>query len=63
MTPPSDPANPIACPVCEGIMEVVYDRPSQKVFVCADCHSGLTIPAGAWGVQQAKHSAKPKPNQ
>jgi len=63
MTPASDPATPILCPVCEGMMEVVYDRPSQKVFVCADCHSGLTIPASAWDVQQAKHVKKAKPKQ
>lgn len=62
MTPPGDSASPIHCPVCEGAMEVVYDRPSQKVFVCGDCHSGLTIPASAWTVQQRKRST-PKPNQ
>jgi len=45
------------------MMEVVYDRPSQKVFVCADCHSGLTIPASAWDVQQPKHVKKAKPKQ
>jgi hypothetical protein len=43
-------------------MELVYDRPSQKVCVCIDCHSGLTIPVAAWDVQDAKHR-KSKPDQ
>ena len=61
MAPPSDLDNlSIQCPVCEGKMELVYDRPSQKVFVCADCHSGLTIPAGAWQIRESKHPPKGK---
>jgi hypothetical protein len=63
MTPPSDRADSIRCPVCEGTMEVVYDRPSQKVFVCSDCHSGLTIPVGAWDVQESKHNRRLKPEK
>ena len=50
------------CPVCEGRMELVYDRYHQKVCVCVDCHSGLTVPASAWVVarikQQVKRTAK-----
>jgi hypothetical protein len=39
-------------------MELVYDRFNQQVCVCVDCHSGLTIPAAAWNVQQQKRSGK-----
>jgi hypothetical protein len=61
MTPPSDREDlSIRCPVCQGTMELVYDRPSQKVCVCVDCHSGITIPVGAWEVQQAKHGRNHK---
>ena len=41
-------------------MELVYDRLSQQVCVCTDCHSGLTIPTTAWEVQRAKHTNQPK---
>lgn len=46
------------CPVCEGEMELVYNRNSQQVIVCKDCHSGLTVPAGAWNVLRVKREAK-----
>jgi hypothetical protein len=36
------------CPVCRGKMELVYDRPTTNVFICTDCHSGVTVPASAW---------------
>lgn len=36
------------CPICGGKMELVYDRPNQKVCVCVDCHTGIQVPAGAW---------------
>lgn len=64
MTPPSDWDNlSIRCPICHGTMELVYDRPSQKVCVCTDCHSGLTIPVGAWAVQETKYNRKSKPER
>ena len=46
------------CPICGGIMELVYDRFNQQVCVCVDCHSGLTIPTAAWEVQLKKRSRK-----
>ena len=51
------------CPVCEGEMELVYNRNSQQVIVCKDCHAGLTVPAGAWNIVRIKREAKwmPKP--
>jgi len=39
-------------------MELVYDRFTQQVCVCVDCHSGLTIPATAWDVRKAKLGTK-----
>jgi hypothetical protein len=55
----NSPSLNIPCPICAGTMELVYDRPSQKVCVCVDCHSGLTIPATAWQVQKSKRGHKP----
>jgi len=46
------------CPVCEGRMELVYDRHHQKVCVCVDCHSGLTVPATAWKIARLKQQAQ-----
>lgn len=51
------------CPVCGGRMETVYDRHHQKVCVCVDCHSGVTVPVTAWDIARAKRQAKPKPKQ
>ncbi len=60
---PRNKVAPVACPVCEGKMEVVYNRNNQQVVVCADCHSGLTIPSTAWDIARVKRAAKwmPKP--
>ena len=51
------------CPICDGKMEVVYSRNNQQVTVCTDCHSGLTVPAGAWDIVRIKRESKwmPKP--
>ena len=56
------PAIP-ACPICEGKMESVYDRYHQKVCVCIDCHTGVTVPGSAWEIARIKREAKwmPKP--
>lgn len=42
------------CPLCGGIMELVYDRPNTKVCVCVDCHTGIHVPARAWAIASAK---------
>lgn len=42
------------CPVCAGRLDLVYDRFNQKVYVCIDCHVGLTIPESAWDVLHKK---------
>lgn len=55
----STDANPCpVCPICEGSMEVVYDRFNQRVVVCLDCHSGLTIPATALEIVRLKRENK-----
>jgi len=35
-------------------MEAVYSRAHQKVCVCNDCHTSITVPSAAWGVSRAK---------
>jgi hypothetical protein len=60
----ADPCGTVkVCPVCEGKMETVYDRYHQKVCVCTDCHTGLTVPGSAWEIARIKREAKwmPKP--
>ena len=52
-----------ACPICDGRMELVYDRLNQQVCVCTDCHSGLTIPAAAWDVQLRKRNRSREPQE
>ena len=42
------------CPVCGGVMELVYSRFGENVVVCIDCQTGLTIPRRAWDVAEAK---------
>jgi hypothetical protein len=39
-------------------MEVVYDRLTQQVCVCVDCHSGVTIPSTALEIQRLKRVVK-----
>lgn len=53
---PSDDTRP--CPICAGRMEKVYEQFHQRVFVCVECHSGLTIPATAWNVARMKRSQR-----
>ena len=42
------------CPICGGTMEAVYARAHQKVCVCVDCHTSITVPASAWQVKSEK---------
>jgi len=46
------------CPVCGGTLEVVYHRYNQRVSVCKDCQSGLTVPSSAWEVLRLKREKK-----
>lgn len=53
--PVPDPCEVVPfCPVCGGKMEIVYERPHQKVCVCSDCMSGLTVPQSAWQIAKTK---------
>jgi hypothetical protein len=57
--PPGDSPRKIpACSICEGTMVLAYDRYQQKVCVCIDCHTSITIPGSAWDVASAKREAK-----
>jgi uncharacterized protein YbbK (DUF523 family) len=44
-------------------MELVYDRQTQQVCVCTDCHSGITIPRTAWEIRKQKLGNKQKLEQ
>lgn len=39
-------------------MELVYDRFNQRVCICADCHSGITVPSSAYEVVRLKRENK-----
>jgi len=55
------PSNPCpTCPICAGNMELVYDRFNQRVWVCTDCHSGITVPGAAWEVLKLKREKQSK---
>jgi hypothetical protein len=41
-------------------MELVYDRLTQQVCVCIECHSGVTIPSTAWDVVKRKRGLNRK---
>ena len=43
-----------SCPVCGGVMELVYSRFGENVVVCVDCQTGLTIPRKAWDIADVK---------
>jgi uncharacterized protein YbaR (Trm112 family) len=49
-----EPSEIPACPVCGGRLDLVYDRLKQKVYVCVDCHAGITIPDSAWEIVHKK---------
>ena len=50
------------CPICEGVLECVYSRFGERVYVCMECHTSMTVPKNAWevaAVKQAQRGAKP----
>ena len=47
-----------ACSICDGKMVLAYDRYQQKVCVCTDCHTSITIPGSAWHVATHKREAR-----
>jgi hypothetical protein len=46
------------CPVCHGKLVIAYDRYHQRVAVCEDCQSGLTVPGSAWTVARLKREGQ-----
>jgi len=53
------------CPICRGLMEMVYQRNGQTGVVCAECLTGLTIPKSATDVIRGKREGTwtpPKPH-
>lgn len=56
--PNREPNLVVICPVCSGKMDTVYHRYHQRVVVCIDCQSGLTVPTTAWDVARIKREAK-----
>ena len=42
------------CPICGGAMETVYSRAHQKVCVCNDCHTSISVPSAAWEISRNK---------
>ena len=42
-------------------MEAVYSRAHQKVCVCSDCHTSITVPAAAWDVSRNKAAGMSRP--
>lgn len=46
------------CPVCRGKMEAVYSRSHQKVCVCRDCHTSISIPTAAWDIARVKKKSR-----
>jgi uncharacterized protein YbbK (DUF523 family) len=49
-----------ACPICEGTFERVYSRFGENVFVCMQCHTGLTVPRKAWDIADVKRRQQGK---
>jgi hypothetical protein len=48
------------CSICEGPMVLAYDRYQQKVGVCTDCNTSISIPGSAWVVAKAKRAHIPR---
>ena len=46
------------CAVCDGTMVLAYDRYRQKMCVCVDCHTSMTIPGSAWEVAKQKRATR-----
>ena len=46
------------CSICEGRMVLAYDRYQQKVCVCTDCNTSISIPGSAWRVATVKRAQR-----
>lgn len=61
--PDSDSSRPVPpCPVCGAVIERVYSRFGENVYVCVECHTGISVPRRAWDiadVNKAQRQDKP----
>jgi uncharacterized protein YbbK (DUF523 family) len=45
-------------------LERVYSRFGENVYVCVECHSGITVPRRAWDIAEFKKvQRKGKPDK
>ena len=42
------------------MLERVYSRFGENVFVCLECQTGLTVPRKAWDIANVKKSQQQK---
>lgn len=55
----SDPLKKVPpCPVCGAAVECVYSRFGEDVYVCVECHTGITVPRRAWYVARVKNAQR-----
>jgi uncharacterized protein YbbK (DUF523 family) len=53
-----------SCPICSGVLERVYSRFGENVFVCVECHTGMTVPRNAWDIAAVRRQQRQKkPNE
>lgn len=58
-SPDSGPSRTLPpCPTCGGAFESVYSRFGENVYVCIECHTGITVPRKAWGVATLKNARR-----
>lgn len=46
------------CPVCGAALERVYSRFGEAVYVCIECHTGVTVPRRAWDIAAVKKAQR-----
>jgi uncharacterized protein YbbK (DUF523 family) len=51
------------CPVCGSAVERVYRRFGENVYVCIECHTGITVPRRAWDIADFKKIRRHKPDE
>jgi uncharacterized protein YbbK (DUF523 family) len=49
-----------ACPICSGVLERVYSRFGESVFVCVECHTGMSVPRNAWDIAAVRKQQRQK---
>ena len=49
------------CPMCNGPLELIYDRPEIKECECRDCGTRVSISAAAWNAARQLGTGKSDP--